>query len=211
MIEIIKDIDLISDINKYDVILIGTNTYHTMGNGFQRKVRLKYPETYALNITTKYGDKKKIGTRITTKTSPKFSLCFITNGYNFRPDLNNVYLDYESLEKCIKTANIEFSGLNIATTFIGCSKYDGNGDKNKVLEILRSNSDRINLFIYDYEQLDRDAEVSIEYLSIVRNENYDRKTKYEMLKQIPDDNSTIENNEKRMKRIKNEIKDLLKK
>lgn len=210
MVEIVKDIDLIDDVDKYDVILIGTNTYHTMGNGFQKKIRLKYPDTYALNTTTKYGDKKKIGTRITTETKPKFSICFITNGYNFRPDLSPVYLDYEGLEKCIKTANIEFSGLNIATTFIGCSKFDGNGDKNKVLEILKSNSDRINLYIYDYEQLDRNAEVATKYLSIVRNESYDRKTKYEILKNIPDENSDMENNEKRMKRIKNEIKNLLK-
>lgn len=211
MIELIKNIDLIDDIEKYDVILVGTNTYHTMGNGFQKKIRVKYPETYELNLTTKYGDKKKIGTRVTTKKTPKISLCFIVNGYNFRPDLVKDYLDYDGLENCIKTANIEFSGLNVATTFIGCSKFDGNGDKDRVLKILEDNSDRINLFVYDYEQLSRDTESATRYLNIVRNESYDRKTKYDLLKNLPSENTSIENNEIRLKKIKKEITDLLKK
>ncbi len=64
MIKIIKNVDLINDIDKYDVILVGTNTYHTMGNGFQKKIRFKCPESYKLNLTTKYGDKKKLGNRV---------------------------------------------------------------------------------------------------------------------------------------------------
>ncbi len=211
MIKIIKNVDLINDIDKYDVILVGTNTYHTMGNGFQKKIRFKCPESYKLNLTTKYGDKKKLGNRVSTNETPKISLCFITDGYNFRPDLKPDYLDYESLEKCIKTANIEYSGLNVATTFIGCSKFDGNGDKNKVLDILERNSDKINLFIYDYEQLDRDVEVAIEYLKIVTNKDYDAKTKYQIFKDKPDLDSPIDNIEKRKKRIKSEINKILKK
>lgn len=208
---IIKDIDLITQIDKFDVILVGTNTYHTMGNGFQKKIRLKYSESYNLNLTTKYGDKKKLGTTITTNGTPRISLCFITHGYNFRPDLTPDYLDYDALEKCLKQANIEFSDMKVATTLIGGSKFDGNGDKKRILNIIESNSDKMDLCIYDYEQLDWNVEKSIEYLNIIRNENYDRNKKMEIFRNIPDENSPIENAEKRLKRIKQEVKDLLNK
>lgn len=208
---IIKDIDLINDTDKFDIILVGTNTYHTMGNGFQRKIRLKYSDSYHLNLTTRYGDKKKLGTTISTNGTPRICLCFITNGYNFRPDLTPDYLDYDALEKCLKWANIEFSGLRVATTLIGGSKFDGNGEKNRILDIISSNSDKMDLYLYDYEQIDWNIEKSVEYLSIVRNKNYDRRKKIEMLKNIPDENSPIENAEKRLKRIKKEVKDLLNK
>jgi hypothetical protein len=212
LITLIKDIDLITDVEKYDVILVGTNVYHTMGNGFQKKIRLKYPQSYSLNLETKYGDKSKIGTRATTVTGiPKFSLCFITNGYNFRPDLTPDYLDYDGLMNCIKTANIEFSGLNVATTMIGGSKFDGNGNIDKIMHILKNNSDRMNLFIYDYEQIPRNVEKVIEYLKIAKNESYDKKKKMEIFNNIPDENSPMDNNEKRFRRIRKEINDLLNK
>ena len=56
MHQVIKYRDLIDDVELYDVILIGTNTYCTMNNGFQGKVRKKYNYVYDLNLSTKYGD-----------------------------------------------------------------------------------------------------------------------------------------------------------
>lgn len=215
MITIIKDIDLINEVEKYDVILVGTNTYHVMGNGFQRKVRTKYPTVYDLNITTKYGDTKKMGTVVSTTSTPIFSLCFITNGYNFRPDINPDYLNYESLEKCLKYVNQEYSGLNIATTMIGCSKFDGNGDKERVMEIINNNSDKINLFVYDYVQLTRDVESVIRYTNVVKNESYDRDKKTEIIKQFIEDDKKLhsisDNPSKRLSKIKEEVKKLIKK
>ena len=211
MYTIVKDIDLINDVDKFDVILVGTNTYHTMGNGFQKKIRLKYSDTYNLNLTTKYGDKKKLGTTITTNATPRISLCFITNGYNFRPDLTPDYLDYTALEKCLKWANIAFSGLRVATTLIGGSKFDGNGDKSKILDIISNNSDKMQLFVYDYEQLDWSVEKVIAYLKIAKNKNYTRKQKIDIFNEIPDENSPIENAEKRLRRIKKEVNEFLNK
>lgn len=213
MITTVKNIDLITEICKYDVILVGTNTYHKMGNGFQRKVRVNYPETYQINTATKYGDKNKLGTRITTTGNPIFSLCFIVNGYNFRPDLNPDYLDYDSLEECIKTANIEFSGLKVATTIIGCSKYDGNGNVDKVMEILNRNSDKIDLFIYDYVQLDKNIEDTIQYLNIVKNKANNKEKKMELINDIIEGNKKLtylDNPAKRLARIRDEVKTLLK-
>jgi len=212
MVNVIKEIDLIDHVKDYDVILVGVNTYHTMGNGFQRKVRLKYPLTYKLNTSTKYGDINKIGNRVNTNGTPIFSLCFITHSYNFRPDLTPDYLNYEALENCIKTANVEFSGLNVATTMIGCSNFDGNGDKDKVMEILNKNSDKINLFVYDYVQMKSNVEDMIRYSSIMNNESYDKKMKKGLIKKFKEEDkklNPIDNTKMRLVKIKENVKALL--
>ncbi len=160
MIKIIKDIDLYDDIDKYDAILIGTNIYGYMANGFQRKVMLNYPYVHEKNIETKYGDENKLGTILVCEkeNSPVFVLLYI-NKCGFRKESKKDYLNYESLEKCIKIINILYKGMNVACTFIGTSKFDGNGDRDKVMNILSNNTKNINLYIYDYEQLSRQEEL----------------------------------------------------
>ena len=214
MIKIIENTDLINDIINYDVILIGTNIFQVMGNGFQRKIRTKYPEVYQLNMSTKYGDDSKLGKIISTNTRPIFTLCFIIKDYNARPDLRHDYLNYEALKKCIKTVNAKYSGLKVATTMIGCSDFDGNGDRQKVLDILKENSNDIDLFIYDYTQLKREVESAIRYLNIVNNEKNDKEKKMELINKIKEEDKelySLENPTTRFKRIKDEIKILLQK
>ena len=99
MVTIIKDIDLIDHLDEYDIILVGTNLYCTMSQGFQLKVMLDYHYVYEKNLESKYGDKDKLGTLLECSSDgePTFCLCFITEGYNFRPDLCKDYLSYEAL------------------------------------------------------------------------------------------------------------------
>lgn len=137
---------LIENFQKYDVILIGTHVYNSLQSMFQRELLLRFPIIDETNRKTKYGDLKKLGTRKTIyDTAPIFSLCYISQ-YKRRTEL--VGLDYEALENCIATANIEFRGKNIATMIMGSTKFDGNGDKDKILHILENNSNFINLDIY---------------------------------------------------------------
>lgn len=153
MIEIIKE-DLINQTDNYDVILVGTNIYGKLTNGFQLDMKMKYPDIHVANLETKYGDINKLGTFITIDSYNKPTICllYINKGYNFRPDLTPDYLSYDALEKCLYRINIEFKGKNIASTFIGASRFDGNGDKDKILPILEKNSSNINLTLYDYHQ-----------------------------------------------------------
>ena len=156
MLKIIENIDLFDDIGKYDVVLIGTNIYCNMSQGIQRKVMLNYPYVQDENMKTKYGDANKLGTIIECKKEgkQKFALLYINKG-NFRPDLNKDYLSYESLENCLKIVNILYKGQKIATTVIGASKFDGNGDRDKIFEIIKNTTNDIDLTIYDYNQLSR--------------------------------------------------------
>ncbi len=205
--------DLIDDIGKYDVILIGTNCYCTMNNGFQGKIRKKYNFVYDLNLSTKYGDKNKLGKRVTTKnTTPIFSLCFMTLGYSFRPDLIEDYVDYKALENCIKTANNEFQGLKVATTLMGIEEFDGNGKRWKIKKLLKENSNKINLYIYTTKQYK-----SIEERRVIFKKNAKicagkpKKAEEIVNKQIEERSrlSSFEEPTGRKKRLKKEIKALL--
>ena len=160
MIKIIKDIDLFDNVKDYDIVLVGTNIYCNLSQGFQRKVMLNYPYVQEMNMSTKYADKKKLGTILECKKedNPTFLLLYITEG-NFRPDLKKDTLSYESLEKCIKLINILYKGMNIACPFLGSSRFDGNGDKDKILKIIENNSKNINISIFDYEQKSRAEEL----------------------------------------------------
>lgn len=167
MINIIKDVDLYNHLNEYDLILIGTNIYHQMPHGIQLKVMLNYPYVYNKNLETKYGDMEKLGTILecSSKGEPTFCLCFIVKG-NFRPDLQKDYLLYDSLESCLKLINILYKGKKIACPLLGASRFDGNGDRDKIMEIFNRCMSDVELTIFDYFQPSRDEEV----IEMLRNE-----------------------------------------
>lgn len=157
---IIKDKDLIFDTDQYDVILVGTSIYCMLTNGFQSKMALKYPFIEKRNNELPYGDYKKLGTRLTCQegNSPIISLMFICN----YPNKKRVFIDYDALTNCLSTALNEFKGKSIATTVLGSSEFDGNGEKDKIIDIIKNCDYTDNLTLYDYVQIDKNKEISIE-------------------------------------------------
>lgn len=183
MINIIKDVDLYNHFSDYDVILIGTNLYCTMSQGIQLKVMLNYPYVYDKNLESKYGDREKLGTLLEAKKDgePTFCLCFITVGYNFRPDLSKDYLSYEALEKCLKLVNILYKGKKIACSLLGASRFDGNGDKDRIMEIFNECITDVELTIFDYFQKSREEEMKETWSREVEVKKLDRKAYYNMV------------------------------
>ena len=162
MVTIIKDVELTKEINKYDLLIVTTNTYCTMAHGFERDVALNYPYVREANLATKYGDVSKMGTIIecSKENEPTFILSFICKGYPSKkkgeePD----FLSYESLEKCLKLINVKYKGNTIACPMLGCSRFDGNGNKEKVLEMIENIMTDVNLIVYDYYQEKRDEKI----------------------------------------------------
>ncbi|MDE5889303.1 MAG: hypothetical protein K2H20_04715, partial [Bacilli bacterium] len=150
MINVIKDKDLIWEVEKYDVILIGTSIYCALGNGFQFKIKNKYPILQVENDKTPYGDNRKLGKRLTIKNhKPILSLMYVCD----RGLHNKSLINYDALENCLRTANAEFNGLKVASTIIGCSRFDGNGDKDKCFRLIEECTPNLNITLYDYEQL----------------------------------------------------------
>ena len=154
---IIKDKDLIWDTDKYDVILVGTSIYNLLTQGFQSKLTMTYPYILDANNSTPYADKRKSGKRLTIQGTPIISLMYIC-GY---PHSKRDYLNYEALEHCLATANAEFKGKNVATTILGTSLFDGNGDRERCMKIIEDNTDKLNLTLYDFPQYNRRKEIAM--------------------------------------------------
>jgi len=154
---IVKDKDLIWDTDKYDVILVGTSIYNLLTQGFQSKLTMKYPYIVDANNSTPYADKRKYGKRLTIEGTPIISLMYIC-GY---PHSKRDYLNYEALEHCLATANAEFKGKNVATTILGTSLFDGNGDRERCMKIIEDNTDKLNLTVYDFPQYNRRKEIAM--------------------------------------------------
>lgn len=157
MITIIENKPLIYDVYNYDVILVPTSINNALGNGFQYEIKKSFPYVDEVNKTTAYGDVRKLGTvQVTTVNNLTFCLLYINKG-RYRPDLNPDYLNYEALESCMKLINEHFKDKKIASTILGHSIYEGNGDKEKIIDIIKNNSNNINLTLYDYQQQDRET------------------------------------------------------
>lgn len=186
---IIEDRDLIYDVKKYDVVLVGLNIMNAMGNGFPHKVAVSFKNVAKSNKETAYGDPKKLGTvRVVrgTPEGPYFALCYISRG-RYRPDKVPDTVDYEALESCLGLVNKTFNGLKVATTIIGHSEFEGGGDKEKIMELLEKKLSDVDLYVYDYEQIDYRLEDNLTYKTIrndyltkkiTKEEYYERKKKY---------------------------------
>ena len=181
MLKIIKDKDPIWETDKFDVILIGTSIYNQLNGGFQSKMKYKYPIVDEKNRETKYADFSKLGTRITINDTPVISLMYIC-GYP-RPNIDTV--DYDSLTKCLLTANAEFRGKKVMATIIGSSQFDGNGDKDKCLKIIEDSTKDLDITLYDYEQKKRADEIR-EQKMYLKSLQYTDIEKYNKLKNVFD-------------------------
>ena len=181
MLKIIKDKDPIWETDNFDVILIGTSIYNQLNGGFQSKIKYKYPIVDEKNRETKYADFSKLGTRITINDTPTISLMYIC-GYP-RPNIDTV--DYDSLTKCLLTANAEFRGKKVLTTILGSSQFDGNGDKDKCLKIIKDSTKDLDITLYDYEQKKRADEIR-EQKMYLKSLQYTDIEKYNKLKDVFD-------------------------
>ena len=181
MLKIIKDKDPIWETDNFDVILIGTSIYNQLNGGFQSKIKYKYPIVDEKNRETKYADFSKLGTRITINDTPIISLMYIC-GYP-RPNIDTV--DYDSLTKCLLTANAEFRGKKIMATIIGSSQFYSNRDKDKCLKIIKDSTKDLDITLYDYEQKKRIDEIR-EQKMYLKSLQYTDIEKYNKLKNVFD-------------------------
>lgn len=153
--KIIKDKDPIYDVADFDVVLLGTSVFCTLTGGFQSKMRFRYPILMERNDAMPYGDMRRLGTRLTIDCNDvTVSLLYICTS----PDSRRVFVDYDALERCLRTSNAEFKGKKVLTTILGSSPFDGNGDKERCLEMMRQFLADVDVTVYDYKQLSRKAE-----------------------------------------------------
>lgn len=182
-IKVLKDVDLYPHVGEYDCVLIGTSTYCNMSQGIQLQVMLNYPYVQEENMKTKYADQEKLGTilRCEKEGEPSFCLCFITDSYGFRPDLQKDYLSYESLEKCLKLVDILYKDKKLACPLLGASRFDGNGEHDRIMDVFNDSVKNIDLTIYDYYQKSRKEMLHETYAREQEVKKRDREEYYKMV------------------------------
>ena len=160
MIQVIKDEDIMKHIGEYDVILIGTNVYCTLSQGVQRDVALNYPYVREKNLLTKYGDISKLGTILecVSEGEPTFILLYMYRGYPYKKDKNDKadFVDYEALKECLIKISLEYKDKKVGMTMIGCSRFDGNGSQDKILDMIHTYLENMDVTVYDFFQMSRD-------------------------------------------------------
>ena len=150
MVTVIKDKEAIYDVTQYDAVLVGISTHNTLMGNFQSKMGVRFPEIVDAIDSTPYGDTRKLGKRIILEgTEPSVCLMFICT----YPSRKSEFVDYDALEKCLRAANAEFKGKKVATTLLGSSKFDGRGDAERCMAIIKDCCKDVDLYVYDYEQI----------------------------------------------------------
>lgn len=172
MINIIHNELLINHSNEYDVVLVGTNCYQVLRNGFQYEIARKFPHVKVMNNQTKYGDISRVGTILECKnhTEPLITLLYISFGYNFKGN-DKEYIDYDGLRQCLKLCNILYKKKKVATTMLGCTFFDGNGSPEKVMEIMNETIKNFQLDVYDYEQINHREHKRQEFIELKNKRN----------------------------------------
>lgn len=156
MITIVKNKEPIYDTDNFDVVLMGVSTHNMFMGNFQGKMGVKYPIVEKVNNSTPYGDLRKLGKRVTIDNNkPIISLMYICT----YPSRKDNFIDYEALEKCLKTANSEFKGKKVLTTVLGSTQFDGKGDKEKCMKIIEECTKDLDLYVYDFEPITIKEEV----------------------------------------------------
>lgn len=166
MFEIVKNVDLIYHVKEYDAVLVGTGIKNSLGDGFQHKVGRSFPYVKEANNRTRYDDRSKLGTVNVVGENPAFCLCYIHCG-RYRPDLYPDVVDYGALEKCLTLINRSFAGKRIASTVIGGSEFEGGGNPERCLGVMKETLKDCDVFVYDYEQVPFRDEDNHNYMAIV--------------------------------------------
>lgn len=153
----INGIDLFQNISNYSYIVVGTNVYCTLSQGLQRDIALNYPYVRELNLKLKYGDISRLGEFLECKepNQPTFILAFIYKGYAYRKNKTEDTLEYGALESVLNKINKHYQGKTIAMPLLGCSRFDGNGSKERVMELIQNCLTDVIVDVYDYEQKSR--------------------------------------------------------
>lgn len=154
MMTIIEGRDLIYDTDLYDVVLVGTNIENKLSQGFQRKMRRRYPYIEEANMSTPYGDLRKLGKMMIVEGEPEICLCYIAK----HKRKGTKFLDVEAVRTCMKRVNEIYKGKKVASTILGHSEFEGEGDKDELLSIMEENSSDIDLYVYDFLQMKREVE-----------------------------------------------------
>lgn len=135
-----------------DGIIHQANCFHIMGGGIAYRIKNKFPEAYAADLTTPKGDLKKLGTFSLAVLPSNFHIYNMYSQYDIgmgrRTDYTAVVNGLERINQHALTSGLTKLGL---PKYMGCRL--GGGDWRVVRQIINEVFDRtvIDLHICNYE------------------------------------------------------------
>lgn len=154
MVNFVKDRNLIQDVFDYQVILVPMSINNSMNRGFKYEIGLNFPYVKNEQQKSPYGDRRKYGTIFPVECEGiVFCLCYMYSTPYIKK-YETDFVQYESLEKCLKSVRDKYKNKNIASVVMGVSEFDGSGDKDKILSIYNKVFVDKDITLYDYEQVD---------------------------------------------------------
>lgn len=167
MLRIINGINLINDVFKYDVILVPMSINNYMSKGFKYEVALNFPYVKEKQNESSYGDIRKYGTINPIDCNGIiFCLCYMYTTPCYRNGCSSDYVKYDALERCLTSIAEKFDGKKIGTPILGADKFDGNGNKDRILEIFENSFKESYVTVYDYEQRDYVKDMFVEIATL---------------------------------------------
>ena len=133
--EIVGDLIKSAENKEFDVILHGCNIFCTMGSGIARTIREKYPEAYDVDCATISGDRSKLGTITHTVNVPDLTIVNCYTQEKYGGGANEVYADYDAIEKCLIAVKEKFGNKKVGMPLIGAGL--ARGDWSIILPIIK--------------------------------------------------------------------------
>ena len=88
----------------FSKIMHGCNCHHTFGSGIAKQIKLRWPEAYAADLATTYGDRSKLGTRSEATVNSRCGRLVIHNVYTqFGVSCKADVFEYEAFSHYLKT------------------------------------------------------------------------------------------------------------
>jgi len=125
----------------FSKIMHGCNCHYAFGSGIAKQIKLRWPEAYAADLATAYGDRNKLGTRSEATVNSHCGRLVIHNVYTqFGESSGEDVFEYEAfgnyLEKeAMKLKKIlTFDAKGIGVPYIGAGL--ANGDWSRIYPLL---------------------------------------------------------------------------
>lgn len=115
---------------QFDVIIHGCNCLNNMGAGIAKSIKQEYPEAYKADLTTRKGDKKKLGTYSSATVIRAYQELVIVNAYTqYEYSRQKVCVDYRAVESVFGKIREDFHGKRIGYPLIGAGLAGGDWER----------------------------------------------------------------------------------
>lgn len=111
---------------QFDVIVHGCNCFCAMGKGIALTIKQVFPEAYAIDCTTRAGDRDKLGTITTAEVTRGDVALTVVNAYTqFHWRGPDGRADYDAIARAMREVKARFSGERIGYPMLGAGLAGG--------------------------------------------------------------------------------------